>query len=82
MSRSVRLDDPTAKIVTRPDPGNRRQEERSMAHQVTCECGYVMRDDDEDRVVAMVREHIRTDHPALLGTATPEMIRTWIEITP
>jgi predicted small metal-binding protein len=53
-----------------------------MANQVTCECGYVMRDDDEDRVVAMVREHIRRDHPALLGSATPEMIRTWIEITP
>jgi predicted small metal-binding protein len=53
-----------------------------MASQVTCECGYVMRDDDEDRVLEMVREHIRTDHPALLDTATPETIRTWIEITP
>jgi predicted small metal-binding protein len=53
-----------------------------MASQVTCECGYVMRDDDEDRLVALVREHISTDHPALLDTATPEMIRTWIEITP
>jgi predicted small metal-binding protein len=53
-----------------------------VANQVTCECGYVMRDDDEDRVVALVREHIRTDHPALLEMATPEMIRTWIEIAP
>ena len=53
-----------------------------MANQVTCECGYVMRDDDEDRVVALVREHIRTDHPAMLEMATPEMIRTWIEIAP
>jgi predicted small metal-binding protein len=53
-----------------------------MANQVTCECGYVMRDDDEDRVVALVRDHISTDHPELLDMATPEMIRTWIEITP
>jgi predicted small metal-binding protein len=53
-----------------------------MASQVTCECGYVMRDDDEDRLVALVREHISTDHPALLDMATPEAIRTWIEITP
>ena len=53
-----------------------------MANQVTCECGYVMRDDDEDRVMALVREHIRTDHPALLEMATSEMIRTWIEIAP
>lgn len=48
---------------------------------VICECGYVMRDDDEDRVVALVRDHIRTDHPELLDMATPETIRTWIEIT-
>ncbi len=53
-----------------------------MANQVTCECGYVMRHDDMDGVVAMVRAHIRTDHPELLDMATPEMIRTWIEITP
>jgi predicted small metal-binding protein len=53
-----------------------------MASQVICECGYVMRDDDEDRVVALVRDHIRTDHPELLDMATPETIRTWIEITP
>ncbi len=53
-----------------------------MASQVICECGYVMRDDDEDRVVALVRDHIRTDHPELLDMATPETIRTWIEIIP
>jgi hypothetical protein len=23
-----------------------------MANQVTCECGYIIRDDDEDRLVA------------------------------
>ena len=53
-----------------------------MANQVTCECGYVICDDDEDRVVALVRDHIRTDHPELLDMATPETIRTWIEIIP
>jgi predicted small metal-binding protein len=52
-----------------------------MANQVTCECGYIIRDDDEERVVALVRDHIRTDHPTLLDMATPEMIRNWIEIT-
>jgi predicted small metal-binding protein len=82
MPRSVRFDGPAAKIVIRHEPGNRRQEERSVANQVTCECGYVMRDDDEDRVVALVREHIRTDHPLLLEMATTEMIMTWIEIAP
>ena len=53
-----------------------------MSSQVICECGYVMRDDDEDRVVTLVREHISTDHPELLDMATPEMVRTWIEVIP
>ena len=35
-----------------------------------------------DRVVELVRGHIRTDHPDLLDMATPQMIRTWIEIIP
>jgi hypothetical protein len=41
-----------------------------------------MRDDDEERVVTQVRDHISADHPELLDMATPEIIRTWIEITP
>lgn len=53
-----------------------------MAYQVICECGCLMRDDDEDGVVALVRDHIGTDHPELLEMATPEMIRTWIEVIP
>jgi predicted small metal-binding protein len=53
-----------------------------MASQVTCQCGYVARDDDEDRVVELVREHIRTDHPELLESSTPEVIRTWVQAVP
>jgi predicted small metal-binding protein len=76
------FDNLLAKVVTRPWPDNRQQTGQPVASQVICECGYVMRDDDEDRVVALVRDHIRTDHPEMLHMATPEMIRTWIEITP
>jgi hypothetical protein len=32
--------------------------------------GYVMRDDDEERVVELVRGHIRTDHPEPPDMAT------------
>ncbi len=53
-----------------------------MARQVTCERGYIVRDDDEHRVVALARQHIGPDHPELLDVATPEIIRTWIEVTP
>jgi predicted small metal-binding protein len=68
--------------MTRRRPDNRRQKGEPMASQVICECGYVMRDDDEERLVSLVRDHIRTDHPELVDLATPDMIRTWIEITP
>jgi len=83
MSRTfVMLSNLSAKIVTRPGPDNRRRKGHPMASQVICECGYVMRDDDEDRVVELVRGHIRTDHPELLDMATPQVIRTWIEVIP
>jgi predicted small metal-binding protein len=51
-----------------------------MARQVKCECGYVGRADTDDEVVAVIRDHIRTDHPELLDRVTDEQIRDWIEI--
>ena len=53
-----------------------------MASQVTCECGYVARGDTDDEVVALIREHVRTDHPQLLDTVTEDVIRGWVEIVP
>jgi predicted small metal-binding protein len=82
MSRSVRFGDLPVKIVKKSQARQSPGKGHPMASQVICECGYVMRDDDEDRVVALVRDHIRADHPDLLDMATPEMVRTWIEITP
>jgi predicted small metal-binding protein len=54
----------------------------TMASQVTCECNYIARADTDDDVVAMIRAHLRTDHPQLLGTVTEDVIRTWVEIVP
>jgi predicted small metal-binding protein len=53
-----------------------------MASQVTCECNYVARADTDDDVVAMIRAHLRADHPQLLDTVTDQVIRTWVEIVP
>jgi predicted small metal-binding protein len=53
-----------------------------MASQVTCECGYVARASSDDEVVALTREHLRTDHPELLDTVTAEAIRGWVEVVP
>jgi predicted small metal-binding protein len=51
-----------------------------MARQVTCECGYVVRADDDDEVVAGIRDHMRTDHPELFERVSDDDIRSWIEL--
>jgi predicted small metal-binding protein len=51
-----------------------------MASQVTCECSYVARADNDDEVVALIRAHLGTDHPELLDTVTEEVIKGWVEI--
>lgn len=53
-----------------------------MASQVTCECNYVARADTDEQVVALIRAHLRTDHPELLDTVNEDVIRGWIEIVP
>jgi predicted small metal-binding protein len=51
-----------------------------MARQVKCECGYVVRGETDEEVVAALRDHMRSDHPELLDKVTDEQIRDWIEI--
>ena len=51
-----------------------------MTRQVKCECGYVARGENDDEVVATIRDHIRSDHPDLAEKLTDEQIRAWIEI--
>jgi hypothetical protein len=53
-----------------------------MASQVTCECSYIARGDTDDQVVALIRQHLSTDHPELLETVTEDVIRGWVEIVP
>lgn len=51
-------------------------------NQVSCECGYHVRDDDEDRVVDLVLQHVSSAHPELVEAVTPAVVRSWIEIVP
>jgi predicted small metal-binding protein len=51
-----------------------------MAQQIKCECGYIARGNDDDEVVALIREHMRTDHPELLEKISEDQIRDWIEV--
>ena len=51
-----------------------------MARLIRCECGFVARGETDDDVVNGIREHMRTDHPALLETVAVEAVRGWIEL--
>ena len=53
-----------------------------MRNQVSCECGYVVTDESEDRTVDTVLAHVRSDHPDLVDQVSPDVVRGWIEVVP
>ena len=53
-----------------------------MIKQIRCECGILVRARTDDEVVALVLDHIATNHPAVAKTITPDDIRNWIELVP
>jgi predicted small metal-binding protein len=53
-----------------------------LIRQIRCECGIVVRAHNHDEVVALVLDHLATNHPALADTITAEDVRNWIELVP
>jgi predicted small metal-binding protein len=53
-----------------------------MQRQVSCECGFTARNNDESDLVKAVLEHVHDNHPDLAGEVTPEVVRGWIELVP
>lgn len=53
-----------------------------MQRQVSCECGYRAREDDEETLVRTVQRHVTDTHPELADQVTPDVIRGWIELVP
>jgi len=51
-----------------------------MARIIRCECGYVARGETDDDAVTAIREHMRTDHPALLEKVGQEDLLGWIQV--
>ncbi|HEU5003048.1 MAG TPA: DUF1059 domain-containing protein [Actinomycetota bacterium] len=51
-----------------------------MARIIRCECGYVARGTTDDEVIAVIRAHMSTDHPALLETVEFEDLLGWIQM--
>ncbi|MBV8734531.1 MAG: DUF1059 domain-containing protein [Solirubrobacterales bacterium] len=51
-----------------------------MSRQIKCECGFIARGETDDEVVTRIEEHIRSDHPELVGTLTRDEIVGWVEV--
>jgi predicted small metal-binding protein len=47
---------------------------------IRCECGFVARGEGDDQVVGVIRDHLATDHPALLETVSREDMLSWIRV--
>ncbi|HEY7138389.1 MAG TPA: DUF1059 domain-containing protein [Acidimicrobiia bacterium] len=51
-----------------------------MAKLIRCECGFVARGDTDDAVVGTIREHMRQDHPELVGKVSDDDLLGWMEL--
>jgi len=51
-----------------------------MRRVIRCECGFVARGDTDDETVDRIREHMRTDHPALYETVELADLYNWISV--
>ena len=38
-----------------------------MSKVINCDCGYVVRGESDEQLLAGAREHISSDHPDLVG---------------
>jgi predicted small metal-binding protein len=50
-----------------------------MAKQISCECGYVIRAESDEQVVAQAEAHIASDHPDLVGKVSRDDLLSWVE---
>ena len=52
----------------------------TMARQITCECGEIVRGETEHEVVELTFAHLRSDHPQLADKLQRDDIVALIEI--
>ena len=43
-----------------------------MTKILTCECGYIVRGETDDELVGNCEEHIRENHPDMIGKVSRE----------
>jgi predicted small metal-binding protein len=46
---------------------------------IRCECGYVAKGASDEEVVEAIREHLASDHPALLETVSRQDLLSWVQ---
>jgi predicted small metal-binding protein len=51
-----------------------------MAKLIRCECGFIARADNDDLVIGAIRDHMASDHPALLDTVSRDDLLGWIQL--
>ncbi|HEY6316845.1 MAG TPA: DUF1059 domain-containing protein [Acidimicrobiia bacterium] len=49
-----------------------------MSRIIRCECGFVARGDTDDELIATIRGHMASDHPALLESVSRDDLLGWI----
>jgi predicted small metal-binding protein len=52
----------------------------AVARVIRCECGFVARGDSDLTVLAAIRGHMATDHPALLESVTDVDLLGWVQL--
>jgi predicted small metal-binding protein len=55
-------------------------EEDEMSRIIRCECGYIARGDTDAEVVADIRAHMKSDHPALFQSVEEQDLLGWIQM--
>jgi predicted small metal-binding protein len=64
------------------DPPRRsRRAYDATVKRISCVCGYVIEAQDDDELAAKVQEHLRVDHPELVGKVSRDDILAQAEET-
>ena len=53
----------------------------AFVKQINCVCGYVVKGEDDDELWEKAQEHIRQDHPVLVGKVSRKDILAQAEET-
>jgi predicted small metal-binding protein len=52
-----------------------------MAKVINCDCGYVVRGESDEELLAGARSHIESDHPDMVGKVTDDQLLGMAEET-